>query len=108
MPHRRRMVRRFWRWLPFVLVAACASTRARPAGERADWVLVRTPMSENLGIPIYSWERVRMFASAEDCSIYRMELLENAMSAGSRTHFDEVYRVHYLPPGEEDPPPRRR
>ena len=77
------MVRRLRRWLPFVLVAACASTRARPAGERADWVLVRTPMTENLGIPIYAWERVRMFPSAEDCSIYRMELLENAVSRSS-------------------------
>ena len=101
------MVRRLRRWLPFVLVAACASTRARPAGERADWVLVRTPMSENLGIPIYAWERVRMFPSAEDCSIYRMELLENAMSAGSRTKIEEVYRLHCLPARKMEPPAGR-
>src|SRR5437879_12417648 len=61
-------------------------------------------MTENLGVPIYAWERVRMFPSAEECSIYRMELLENAVSAGSRTKLEEVYRLHCLPAMKMVPP----
>lgn len=90
---------------PIALVAACAMTGSRRAAERADWVLVRTPMTENLGIPIYAWERVRMFPSAEECSIYRMALLENAVSAGSRTKLEEVYRLHCVPASKMAPPP---
>ena len=89
---------------PIALVAACATTGSRQAAERANWVLVRTPMTENLGVPIYAWERVRMFPSAEECSMYRMELLENAVSAGSRTKLEEVYRLHCLPAMKMVPP----
>ena len=96
------------RWfVPIMLVAGCAWTRGRPPAERADWVLVRTPMTENLGIPIYAWERVRMFPNAEECSNYRMELLENAVSAGSRTKLEEVYRLHCLPARKMEPPAGR-
>ena len=93
--------------LPIVLVAACATTGSRHAAERADWVLVRTPMTENLGVPIYAWERVQMFPSAEECSIYRMHLLENAVSAASRTKLEEVYRLHCIPAAKMEPPPAK-
>jgi hypothetical protein len=97
-------VKRIRLLLPIALVAACATIGSRQAAERSEWVLVRTPMTENLGIPIYAWERVRMFPSAEECSIYRMELLENAVSAGSRTKLEEVYRLHCLPAAKMVPP----
>jgi hypothetical protein len=86
------------------VVAACATVPARHPERPVEWVLVRSPMTDNLGVPIYAWDRVRDFPTAEDCSRYRVELLENAVSAVSRAKLEDVYRLHCVPATKMTPP----
>ena len=81
-------------------MVATGCARRKPT----EWVLVRSPVTGDFGTPIYAWERVRSFPTAEDCSMYRAQLLENAVSAGSREKLEEAYKVHCLPATEMVPP----
>jgi hypothetical protein len=61
-------------------------------------------MNADLAVPIYAWERVRMFPTAEDCSKYHSQLVENAVAAPSREKLQEAYTLHCVPAGKTVPP----
>lgn len=86
-----------------VLPLACATRDARRTAEPPTWVLVRSPIAGEFGTPIYAWERVRTFPTAEECATYRAELLENAVSAASRTKLEEAYRLNCMPASKMTP-----
>jgi hypothetical protein len=81
--------------LPLVGAAGCAP--GARSGNAPQWVLVRSPMTGDLGIPIYAWEQVRTFPTAEECSTYHAQLLENAVSAASREKLQDAYTLHCVP-----------
>jgi hypothetical protein len=91
--------------LALCVSAACAGGASSPkAGgtlQSRQWVLVQSPpkgeMGENTFPPIYTWKRVRTFDDAESCSNFRVDMLWDAESTGSRAMLEQVSSLHCLP-----------
>jgi hypothetical protein len=96
---------RTWLLLPLLGLVGCAppvtSGRAPAPLQKGQWVLVQSPpkgeLGENTFPPISTWRRVRTFDDAESCSNFRVDMLWDAESAGSRAMLEEVSNLHCIP-----------
>ncbi len=79
-----------------VVVAAgvgCAAGRS----SSGEWVLVRSAAEGEQNTPIYAWRQIKRFPTAEECARYHADLLDQAVSAGSREKLESVYHEQCLP-----------
>ena len=82
-------------WLLAVVVAAgvgCATHQSS-----ADWVLVRSAAEGEMNTPIYAWQQIKRFPTAEECARYHADLLDQAVSAGSREKLEAAYHELCMP-----------
>jgi hypothetical protein len=64
-------------------------------------VLIQAPpkgeLREATFPPIRTWKRVRTFGDAESCSNFRVDMMWDAESTGSRAMLEEVSSLHCVP-----------
>jgi len=82
-------------WLLALVIAGGAGCAARSSS--AEWVLVRSAAEGELNTPIYAWRQLKRFPSAEECARYHADLLDQAVSAGSREKLEAAYHEHCMP-----------
>jgi len=88
------------------MLAGCAASTGSgrlpaAAGQPGQWVLVQAPPKGEMGEatfpPIRTWKRVRTFDDAESCSNFRVNVMWDAESTGSRAMLEEVSSLHCVP-----------
>ena len=82
-------------WLLAVVVAAGVGCAMHSSSE--DWVLVRSAAEGEMNTPIYAWRQIKRFPTAEECARYHADLLDQAVSAGSREKLEAAYHEQCMP-----------